>query len=652
MPRLTPEEAGLVSAVPSRHGPPLTELALDYAAKGYEVFPLVANSKEPLTRHGFKDASRDPDQIRRWWKQWPDANIGIATGESGLLVADLDVKNGGTGPDTWAALVDGLEFDPAFSCVTPTGGLHLIWRDDEGVPSSNGQVAESVDIKSTGGYIVAPGSRIDGETYRTSTGGPLPRREELPTASEPVRVVARSRKSKERAAKSGAAAPRRSLADLLADPPKRGDGQANDWLLHVAGHFAQKHRHDRAKYLAACRDAIALVDPDYEDFDKTTGSVWRLEQAKPSPVDEWAEEVAKAVERMLVQHEARRVFQTRLAELDPAEPFDAGLLTAYLGEAESTRYRVADLLLHGGSTIVSAKRKTGKTTFNVNLARALLTGEPFLDSFQVEQIAGRVAVLNYEVTGGQFAHWASRVGVPGDRMVLVNLRGRRNPLAHTQDRAALAEYLREQKVEFLIVDPFSRAFTGANQNDVSEVGAFLTDLDLFGRAEAGATDLLLSVHTGWNGERSRGSSGLEDWPDSIIRLTTREDDESGPRYLSAMGRDVEVSEDQLELDPATSRLRLTGSGSRQAAARSGRVNRLTDPILDAVRRNPGMKSTALYGLLREGGATFRKGEETQALQDLVDSGQVIRRMQSNTRLHYLQGAEPQTLPESLAEEAF
>lgn len=632
--------------------PSMLDLALADATTGYEVFPLVPNGKEPLTRHGFKDATRDAEQIRRWWTRWPDANIGIATGESGLLVADLDVKNGGTGPDAWAALVADVEHEAGFSCITPTGGLHLIWCDPEGTPSSNGQVAESVDIKSTGGYIVAPGSRIDGETYRTSTGEPLPRIEELPAASEALRAVARSRKARERETRTRTTAPRRSLAELLADPPARGDGQTNDWLASVAGHFAVQHKADRAAYLAACRDAIALVDPDYEDFDKATGSVWRTEQAKPSPEDERAQAIDAAVERLIVQHEARRLFNRRLGELDPAEPFDVGLLQDYLGEAEATRYRVDGLVLLGGSTIVSAKRKTGKTTFNVNLAHALLTGEPFLDSFQVEPIAGRVAVLNYEVTGGQFAHWATRVGVPVDRMVLVNLRGRRNPLAHPADRAALAEYLREQRVEFLMVDPFSRAFTGANQNDVSEVGAFLTDLDLFARSEVGATDLLLSVHTGWNGERSRGSSGLEDWPDSIIRLTTREDDETGPRFLSAMGRDVEVSEDQLDLDPATSRLRLTGSGSRRAAARSGRVHRLAQPILDVIRAHPGVKSTDLARLVREADPdlSFRKGEETQALQGLVDAAQVVRVIHRNARQHYLPEDAPQPL-QSPAEEA-
>ncbi|TXK18446.1 bifunctional DNA primase/polymerase [Homoserinibacter sp. GY 40078] len=626
----------------------MLDLALAYVGAGYSVHPLKPNGKEPLTRHGFKDATRDPEQIRRWWTARPDANIGISCGPSGIIVADLDVKNGGTGPANWAGLVADVEHEPGFACVTPTGGTHLIWRGT-GVASSNGQVAESVDIKAEGGYIVAPGSSIGGQQYRTATGESLPRIEELPVASEALRAAATSRGAREREAPQGTVTPggnRTTLGDLLGNPPERGDGRTNDWLRDVAGHYAYLHRGHYDAYIRACKSAMELVDVDYEDFGKTTRSVWKADLRNHSEALVAASheaDVAKAVERMLVQYEARRAFNHRLGELDPAEPFDAGPLANYLGEADATRYRAEGLILLGGSTIVSAKRKTGKTTFVVNLAHSLLTGEPFLESFKVEPVGGRVAVLNYEVTGGQFAHWATRADVPGDRMILVNLRGRRNPLAHTADRQALAEYLREQQVEFLIVDPFSRAFTGANQNDVSEVGTFLTDLDLFTRSEVGATDLLLTVHTGWNGERSRGSSGLEDWPDSIIRLTTREDDETGPRFLSAMGRDVEVAEDQLELDPATSRLRLTGSGSRKSAAQTGRVSALAGPILQLVGQHPGVKSRELQGLLREAGASFRKGDDSRALQALVDSGEVIRRAVRNAQLHYLPQDAPQPL---------
>ena len=72
----------------------MMKAALGYAALDMYVFPLIPRDKKPLTTNGFKDASKDRKQIQEWWTRWPDANIGIATGEiSGLIVIDLDDGN-------------------------------------------------------------------------------------------------------------------------------------------------------------------------------------------------------------------------------------------------------------------------------------------------------------------------------------------------------------------------------------------------------------------------------------------------------------------------------------------------------------------------------------------------------------------------------
>lgn len=191
-------------------------------------------------------------------------------------------------------------------------------------------------------------------------------------------------------------------------------------------------------------------------------------------------------------------------------PFDAGTLGEVLARPPRPANRVEDLIPWNGSTLLAAQRKTGKTTAVLNLSRSLLTGEPFLGRFGVRPISGDVCLLNYEVSGEQLARWAHDVGVDPDRFYLVNLRGRRNPMATAEDREQLASLLRLRGVESLIVDPFGRAFTGVSQNDAGEVGAFLVGLDQFARSDVGALDLVLTAHAGWNGERTRGSSALED----------------------------------------------------------------------------------------------------------------------------------------------
>ena len=58
---------------------PTLEAALKFAEDGLRVFPVNA-TKEPLTEHGFYDATTEPATIKRWWRKAPDANVAIATG--------------------------------------------------------------------------------------------------------------------------------------------------------------------------------------------------------------------------------------------------------------------------------------------------------------------------------------------------------------------------------------------------------------------------------------------------------------------------------------------------------------------------------------------------------------------------------------------
>jgi hypothetical protein len=225
---------------------------------------------------------------------------------------------------------------------------------------------------------------------------------------------------------------------------------------------------------------------------------------------------------------------------------DAGTLAELLARPVSTQWRIDGLLPADGRMLWSAQRKAGKTTATGNLARSALTGEPFLGRFDVEKIDGRVIALNYEVTGEQYARWMDDIGVPQHRLYVVNLRGRRNLLADDEGRGELVELIRAQEGQILIVDPFGRAFTGKSQNDVAEVTPWLARLDEVAE-KAGVTELILTAHAGWDGERTRGSSALEDWPDSIVNMTRDEDTDA--RFIKADGRDVDVPEDRLTTTP-------------------------------------------------------------------------------------------------------
>ncbi|MFJ6646759.1 bifunctional DNA primase/polymerase [Streptomyces sp. NPDC091290] len=174
------------------HDPRLALLraALDAAERGWHVFPLRPGSKRPAL-HGEKSCPRtgecsgghrkweqrattDPDRIRTAWSRAP-FNVGIATGPSGLVVVDLDTpehKGSSDAPDgaaTFGALCEraGQAVPDTYRVRTTSGGTHLYFTAPAGVRigSTAGTVAESVDTRGWGGYVVAAGSILPAGQY-------------------------------------------------------------------------------------------------------------------------------------------------------------------------------------------------------------------------------------------------------------------------------------------------------------------------------------------------------------------------------------------------------------------------------------------------------------------------------------------------------
>ncbi len=132
----------------------LFKAARFYASLGMPVFPLRAGLKNPATLHGVKDATTDLSQIETWWRNAPNNNVAIACG-NGLYVLDIDVdkQNGINGFDS---LKEFNSLPHTVSQTTPRGGMHLLFQADQANPPS-GKInfRPGIDIKSTGGYIVA-----------------------------------------------------------------------------------------------------------------------------------------------------------------------------------------------------------------------------------------------------------------------------------------------------------------------------------------------------------------------------------------------------------------------------------------------------------------------------------------------------------------
>ncbi len=72
--------------------------AIEYAQRGWAVMPLKAKKKDPhfdLIKNAYLGATTDEALIEFWFDVDPTANIGIACITSGLVVFDVDFRNGG-----------------------------------------------------------------------------------------------------------------------------------------------------------------------------------------------------------------------------------------------------------------------------------------------------------------------------------------------------------------------------------------------------------------------------------------------------------------------------------------------------------------------------------------------------------------------------
>jgi hypothetical protein len=143
----------------------LHKAAAEYAELGWPVFPVEPNGKRPLTPNGFKDATTARAQIDMWWKDNPLANIGTEPECSGYCVIDVEAE----GLDEWAML-QGMHgsVPPTWAVKTPRGGQHL-WFEGS-LPSLVRPFGKAVaiDTRGRGGYVLLPGSIVNGVAYETA----------------------------------------------------------------------------------------------------------------------------------------------------------------------------------------------------------------------------------------------------------------------------------------------------------------------------------------------------------------------------------------------------------------------------------------------------------------------------------------------------
>lgn len=138
---------------------------------GWAIFPINYKSKTPITQHGFKDATRDIQQIKQWWTKYPKAGIGLPTGQiNNTFVLDIDVRNDGH-ISLKKLLSTYGKLPHTVVCLTGGGGKHYYFEWNNRINKSRLQEYEGIDVQGNGKYVVLPpsthpnGSRYNWELF-------------------------------------------------------------------------------------------------------------------------------------------------------------------------------------------------------------------------------------------------------------------------------------------------------------------------------------------------------------------------------------------------------------------------------------------------------------------------------------------------------
>jgi hypothetical protein len=181
-----PDMGGLLMSIQDTF-PEMGRAALEYAERGWKIFPCRADQKNPITEKGHKDATNDLDQVKKWWTETPTANIGLACAASGIVVVD---------PDTYKPTCDwdqfcvekGIDEINTLTQRSARGGWHYFFaaQADAKYP---GTLAREVDVKHNGYIMLAP-SVFEGNAYAWHNDHGIADAPDWIKAKAPVRSVA------------------------------------------------------------------------------------------------------------------------------------------------------------------------------------------------------------------------------------------------------------------------------------------------------------------------------------------------------------------------------------------------------------------------------------------------------------------------------
>lgn len=559
-------------------GRTLREQAVALASAGFRVFPLVPNGKKPAFDDWQNLASDSPGRVHRLWSEALSAdpldyNVGIATGR-GLLVLDVDNKNGKHGSSSLEALELRNDDLPATLTVrTPTDGEHRYFAvaAEAWVRNSISTLGEGIDIKGDGGYVVAPGSVIDGVPYVVA--------EPLPPAGAPEWFAGMVVGPK----------PERSTAIIDAEHLDTEDAiaRATNWLVNHAEIAVEGDGGNTTAYKVAARvldfgvTPITALDLLLEHWDHRCSPPWG-EQLQ-AMIDNAAQYRQNAIGSASADVEFDVVELATSSKMEPVQNaddmpalsgnqpwlFESAADAAASALNQSAKPLIEGLLDQGAMSMLYAPPGAGKTFVTIDLLYHISAGKPWAGRKVAKGLAVHLAAEGGGGVRKRYKAYDVTYGC-GPDLPLVLISVSADLRSNKVDCNRLIATIRAAEAHFgmpcsiLAIDTMSRVMAGGDENSSVDGGALVKNIDEV-RAAIKAHTMLIH-HTGKNDAKgARGWSGFKaaldtelEIKDGALHVTKQRDLEFAPPIPFSLksvdlGRDVNgnpVSSAVVELGTA------------------------------------------------------------------------------------------------------
>ena len=527
-----------------------------------------------MTPHGVKDATTNEVTIRKWWRKYPHANVGIATGgPNGPIVLDVDPQRDGL--ESLAAfekehgrLPDGPEVR------TGGDGFHLYLKDQDGTLRNRINVLPGVDVRGIGGYVVGAGSLHKSGKKYFWVEGKTPEKVALPVVPAKLRELIEAKPT-----------PQILHGSLILE------GQRNATLASLAGTMRKRGMTAQAIKAALLAENQHRSDPPLSDSE-VEGIARNV--AKYAADDSDEEEDEGEVETIDLKFRTGK-------QIEDEVPVDIPWI-------------VRPYIAAGAITEIDGKVKlAGKTTFAHDFVHSVLDGSTFLGQptaktkvvCLTEQpiVSFRIAMDRAHLLGREdftVLFWSDTIGTPWNKVA-----------------EATIKECKRTGAKLLIVDTLPQ-FAGLAGDSENNAGDALKALRPLQKAAAGGIAVVIVRHErksgGAVGDSARGSSAIAGAVDVIVSL--RRLDGNHPRnvrILQVLSR-FENHNDLL--------IELTEDGYRSLGTpgESAKAQAAAD-LLSAIPKSK-KKAATIVDLVK---ATGKPRAQVQKLLDaLIEAGEAAR----------------------------